>query len=61
MICRVCYYRIHDGQETAWMNRGPGFAPSWVPVHASHAAEGRIFLRTRTWNVVDERKVLIAE
>ncbi len=59
MICRVCYYRIHDGQETAWMNRGPRFAP--VPVHASHAAEGKIVVRLERWNVIDECQGLVAK
>ena len=57
MICRVCYYRIHDGQSVAWMRRETG----WVPVHVSHEKEGKIFLREVRYNKQDEVVEIRAE
>lgn len=50
MVCRMCYYRIHDGQEWVSYNRGD----KTVPVHRFHAEEGKIILCKVTHNLVDE-------
>ena len=48
--CRICFYRIHDGQPSAWMRMGD----KWVSVHQHHESEGKIIVYQRTYNVSEE-------
>jgi len=50
MICRICYYRIHDGQSFAMLVEGG----KHLPVHTHHAAEGAIKVYQVRHNVYDE-------
>jgi hypothetical protein len=48
--CHICFYRIHDGQPSAWMRKGD----KWVPVHQHHHQEGKIIVYKNSYNVVEE-------
>jgi hypothetical protein len=50
--CHICFYRIHDGQPSAWMRKGE--SNKFVPVHQHHHQEGKIIVYQNSYNVIEE-------